>query len=198
MGGNCGSGGAEAPRYSQDRAIGWRLWPWKRTVCSAPMLRNFLKRKARAGWDQDAAAFSDWLAHFDEICRAGNLVSAARLPLELIEPLERGATPSARRCCLPASTAFCPRSTNFSTAWGTWSEARLGETATQIEFHSAADPAAELAACALWCKRQLAANPRHAPACGHAGCCPAPRRDRARVSALFERRSCAGRALQSL
>ena len=45
----------------------------------APQLLN---GKTRGGWDQDAAAFSDWLTEFDEICRAGNLISAARLPLE--------------------------------------------------------------------------------------------------------------------
>ena len=46
----------------------------------APQL---LKDNARIGWDQDAGVFSGWLSAFNELCRDGKLVSAARLPLEL-------------------------------------------------------------------------------------------------------------------
>ena len=49
---------------------------------------RLLKQSARSGWDRDAATFSAWLAVFDDSCRAGNMISAARLPLELIETLE--------------------------------------------------------------------------------------------------------------
>ena len=49
---------------------------------------RLLRESARSGWQQDAAAFSNWLAAFDETCRTGNLLSAARLPLELIPLLE--------------------------------------------------------------------------------------------------------------
>jgi len=38
---------------------------------------RFLQTKARDGWQQDAAAFSGWLAAFDETCRSGNLLSPA-------------------------------------------------------------------------------------------------------------------------
>ena len=52
-----------------------------------------------------------------------------------------------------------PTQSRLFDAWGNWSEAPGGESATKIEFHEAADPSTELAACALWCKRRLAANP---------------------------------------
>jgi hypothetical protein len=45
---------------------------------------QFLRPSARIGWQQDAGAFSSWLAAFDENCRSGNLLSPSRLPLELI------------------------------------------------------------------------------------------------------------------
>ncbi len=53
---------------------------------------RFLREKARSGWQQDAAAFSNWLTAFDEICRTRNLLSPARLPLELIQLLENPPT----------------------------------------------------------------------------------------------------------
>jgi probable DNA repair protein len=49
---------------------------------------RFLRENARSGWQQDAAAFSNWLTTFDEICRTRNLLSQVRLPLELIKLLE--------------------------------------------------------------------------------------------------------------
>ena len=52
---------------------------------SAP---RYLRTPARSGWQEDTAAFSKWLVAFDDACRAGNLVSPARLPLELIPLLE--------------------------------------------------------------------------------------------------------------
>ena len=119
---------------------------------------TLLNEKARIGWDRDAAAFSAWLVAFDEMCRTGNLIGSARLPLELIPMLEADA--SARPPLLLAGfDRMVPTQQALFTAWGNWSEAPHGETATQIEFHQAADPSFELASCALWCKRRLAANP---------------------------------------
>src|SRR6185437_14585325 len=51
----------------------------------APQL---LDPRMRTGWQLDAAAFSSWLVRFDEVCRAGNLMSAARLALESMPLLE--------------------------------------------------------------------------------------------------------------
>jgi probable DNA repair protein len=45
-------------------------------------------------------------------------------------------------------------------AWGDYAEVLPGKNATQIAFHEAADPFSELAACALWCKHRLAADPK--------------------------------------
>lgn len=119
---------------------------------------QFLKEKARIAWDQDAAAFSAWLADFDATCRAGNLISAARLPHELIAALE--ADPSTRTpLLLVGFDRILPLQRQLFTAWGDFTEAAPGESAAQIEFHEAPDPGVELAACAFWCKQQFAANP---------------------------------------
>ncbi len=119
---------------------------------------RLLKAGARSAWQQDAAAYSTWLAEFDETCRAANLTSAARLPLELIEALERDSSTRAP-LLLAGFDRILPTQRRLFDAWGSWAEASLGEAAKQIEFHLAADPAAELAACALWCKRALAHDP---------------------------------------
>jgi probable DNA repair protein len=125
-------------------------------ICAyAPQLLN---QKARSAWDRDAAAFSDWLADFDEICRAGSMISPARLPLELSEALSQD---SAERAplLLAGFDRILPTQQEFFAAWGTYTQVPLGETAPRIEFHQAADPATELAACALWCTHRLATNP---------------------------------------
>ncbi len=125
-------------------------------ICAyAPHLLN---KKARSAWDQDAAAFSDWLTRFDEVCRKDNLISAARLPLEQIEALRRD--PAERAPLLLAGfDRAMPTQQELFAAWGACTQVSLGEIAAQIDFHQAADPATELAACAVWCKQQLTANP---------------------------------------
>jgi ATP-dependent helicase/nuclease subunit B len=125
-------------------------------ICAyAPQLLN---KKARSAWDQDAAAFSNWLARFDEICRASSLISAARLPLELMQALKQD---SAERAplLLAGFDRVLPAQQELFATWGDCTQVPLGEIAAQIEFHQATDPASELAACAVWCKKQLAANP---------------------------------------
>jgi hypothetical protein len=44
-------------------------------------------------------------------------------------------------------------------AWGEWHEAAQGEPSNAVHFHEAADFQAELTACAIWCGRQLMAQP---------------------------------------
>jgi probable DNA repair protein len=134
---------------------------------------QFLYPPARASWQQDAAAFSNWLAAFDQTCRSGGLLSPARLALELIPLLEND--PLERPPLLLAGfDRILPTQRAFFDAWGSWRQAAPGATAlgesnepaepdrpaAQILFHEAADVQAELAACALWCRNQLAANPR--------------------------------------
>ena len=119
---------------------------------------QFLKESVRSGWDQDAAAFSTWLVAFDETCRSGDLLSTARLPLELLPAL--AADSSTRpELLLAGFDRILPAQRELFAAWGTWAETPLSEPARQTKFHRAPDPASELAACALWCKRRLAANP---------------------------------------
>ncbi len=123
---------------------------------------QFLSDFARIGWDQDAEAFSSWLAAFHQICRDRNLVSAARLPLELRDLLtaESSERPP---LVLIGFDRILPAQQALFAAWGDSDhvrEAPLGSPAWQIEFHATADSAAELVACALWSKAQLRANPR--------------------------------------
>jgi probable DNA repair protein len=120
---------------------------------------DLLNERRRDAWDQDAAAFSSWLTTFDQACRSGNLISAARLPLEIIAALKTDT--SARPPLLLAGfDRILPTQREFFSAWGECKEVPAGSHAPQITFHRASDPASELAACALWCQQQVASNPR--------------------------------------
>ena len=123
---------------------------------------QFVSDSARVGWDQDAGAFSAWLAAFNQVCSNENVISAARLPLELCEHLKTG---SAERppILLAGFDRILPSQLAFISAWGEDDrvlEATLGAPTEHIQFHAAADSAAELSACALWAKAQLVANPQ--------------------------------------
>ena len=120
---------------------------------------HLLKESARSGWDQDAAAFSAWLAEFDEACRAANLLSAARLPLELTRALEADSFVRSPLLLAGFDRILRTQQALFA-AWGEYAEVAPGDSASRIEFHQADDPSSELAACALWCRHQLSANPQ--------------------------------------
>jgi probable DNA repair protein len=120
---------------------------------------QFLRATARAQWQQDAGAFSGWLVQFDEICRAGGLLSPSRLPLELIEALKSN-TYKRPPLLLAGFDRILPTQRKLLDAWGDWREPPRDEPAAQTFFHQTADEKAELAACALWCKRRLAVNPK--------------------------------------
>ena len=120
---------------------------------------EFLKTRARAGWQRDAGEFSAWLAEYDRLCHAGDLVSAARLPLELAELL---ANDSAARppILLAGFDRILPTQRRLFSAWGgEVRESPAGPIAQAADFYIASDPGAELAACALWCGQRLGANP---------------------------------------
>jgi probable DNA repair protein len=125
-------------------------------LCSyAPKL---LRASARSAWQLDAAAFSGWLAAFQEVCRSASLLPPSRLPYELIPLLE--ADPSTRPPLLLAGfDRILPVQRDFFDAWGEWSEAARGASATETHFLEAANAQAERAACAIWCNLQIAANP---------------------------------------
>jgi probable DNA repair protein len=118
---------------------------------------ELLRETARAAWQQDAGAFSGWLAAFDESCRAGNLLSPTRLPLELFSLL---AAESTQRppLLLAGFDRILPTQRRLLDAWGEWRLTALDAPAAETAFHIAPDVQTELAACALWCKRRLAAN----------------------------------------
>jgi probable DNA repair protein len=121
--------------------------------------KQFLAVSARIGWQQDAAVFSGWLAAFDELCRSGNLLSPSRLPLELM-PLLLAEKAQRPPLLLAGFDRILPVQRELFDAWGKWREAAKGEPAAEVRFHTAGDAQAELAACAIWCGRQLAAKPR--------------------------------------
>jgi probable DNA repair protein len=119
---------------------------------------QFLRRPARATWQQDAAAFGGWLESFDEICQAESLMSPSRLPLELI-PLLKADTAVRPPLLLAGFDRILPVQRSFFDAWDEWHEAAKGEPTGAVHFLAADDDKAELTACALWCGRRLADNP---------------------------------------
>ncbi len=119
---------------------------------------RYLQKGARNAWQQDASAFSGWLAEFDEICRSGSVLSPSRLPHELVSLLK--ADQAARPPLLLAGfDRILPVQRDLFDAWGEWHEVAAGEPSADIHFHAAADLQTELAACAIWCNRKLAVNP---------------------------------------
>jgi len=120
---------------------------------------RFLRRAARGEWQQDAAIFSSWLEGFDQACRSGKLLCPSRLPLELI-PLLSSDSAARPPLLLAGFDRILPIQRSLFDAWGEWREVSSGDQpATEQHFHAAKDAEEELAACAIWCNRQLAANP---------------------------------------
>jgi probable DNA repair protein len=120
---------------------------------------QFLKQKARAAWQQDAENFSAWLAAFDETCRTANLLSPARLPIELIPILEAAPSETRPPLLLAGFDRILPMQRRLFDAWGKSQQASAAASASEVRFYATSDTQSELAACALWCKLQLAANP---------------------------------------
>ena len=145
----------EGPRY---RIAGLAMAAHKLVCSYAP---KYLGASARSGWRQDAANFSGWLTTFEQACRTGGLLSPARLPLELISLLEAQTDPVGRPSLLLVGfDRILPLQRRVFDAWGAWREAVAGESAREVRFYAACDRQSELSACALWCSRELAANPQ--------------------------------------
>ena len=123
---------------------------------------NYLRRSSRAGWDHDAASFSSWLAAFDQACRSSSLISPARLPLELV-PLLENASSQRPPLLLVGFDRVLLTQRRFFDAWGPSQQATQQDLqaapAPDRRFYAAADTQSELAACALWAKNLLAADP---------------------------------------
>ena len=142
-----------------------------------------LDRTARSVWLQDAEVFSEWLTQFDACCRRDRLISAARLPLELISllrteavvvpaagPVEGAITGPIDRpaLMLVGFDRLAPVQQELLECWGHWqiedgehSAARVTlheEPSSHAQFHQYPDTPSELAACVEWCSARLAAN----------------------------------------
>jgi ATP-dependent helicase/nuclease subunit B len=118
---------------------------------------RYLDAKTRAAWERDAAAFSRWLATFDADCARHSALSAARVPLELIDLLQ--SDPAPRQPLLVVGfDRLLPVHRALFDVWGAWQELVLDSTPAELRFYYAADEVAELTACAAWCARELGAR----------------------------------------
>lgn len=126
-------------------------------ICShAPA---FLDGRRRKEWTQDPAAFSGWLDAFDEICRDKNVVSAARVPLDLQSLLQTELN-SRPPLLLAGFDRLLPIHRDLCTSWGEWQLAPQNHGTADARFYAARDSQAELAACAAWCRQHLATHPK--------------------------------------
>jgi probable DNA repair protein len=147
----------EAPRY---RLAAMAMSAHELLCSYAP---QSLRTASRRAWQNDAEAFSRWLATFDDRCRTNKIISPARLPVELLAHLSNetsAADASGRPALLLAGfDRLLPIQRAIFDAWGDWHESQDGQPAAQISFYEAVDDQSELEACALFCKRKLADNP---------------------------------------
>ena len=123
---------------------------------------RYLRASTRSGWQNDAGAFGRWLAEFDQKCGHDQLLSASRLPLELLRLLETDSAGKASRPALVLAgfDRILPVQRGVFEAWGAWKLAAPSDRAPRISFHEVADDASELAACALWARQRLEADPQ--------------------------------------
>ena len=122
---------------------------------------QYLNARARSGWQQDEDVFSGWLDAFEDICAAGKLLIPARLPLELITKLKmQPAILSRSPLLLAGFDRILPVQRKLLDTWGSWRQAKTSDAANEIHFYQAPDAQSELAACALWCKQKLDADPK--------------------------------------
>lgn len=121
-----------------------------------------LDAKKRSGWQNDAEKMSEWLSAFDALCAKNALLSASRLPHELIAVLE--GAPEFKNSLPPVKLIgfdrFEPVQKKLLDAAGDWEPAAHQTKAARTHYYQAADSTEELNACVLWCGQQLAANPK--------------------------------------
>ncbi len=119
---------------------------------------RFLEGPVRRGWQQDASAFSKWLAEFDRQCRANQLISAGRIAQDLTSllPADGAARPP---LLLTGFDRFTPAQQSLFNAWGEHIHIAASAPAAHLHHYAAPDPQSELAACARWCRQQLESNP---------------------------------------
>jgi ATP-dependent helicase/nuclease subunit B len=120
---------------------------------------KYLSPGARVAWQQDAEVFSGWLTKFDQICRDNKLLSASRIPLELIGVLEEPSAGERPPLLVAGFDRVLPAQRNVFDAWGAWRELAHEKPAAEIKSYGAETEREELTACALWCRLKLASNP---------------------------------------
>lgn len=142
----------EGPRH---RLAGMAMRAHELLCLYAP---KYLIQSARASWEQDAGAWSEWLAEFDAVCGTSQLISASRIPPELVPMLQfdQGTRPS---LLLIGFDRIVPSQQSLLETWGSWRQPASSATATQTHFVRAADEQEELALCAHWCNQHLASHP---------------------------------------
>ena len=125
-------------------------------LCSyAPEL---LDGSARTGWDQDAAAFSEWLSQFNEYCRRNHVISTSRLAIEILESLK--VEPSPRNPLrLAGFDRLLPVQRALFESWGQWESVAQERIADDLHLYFASDRRQEIEACALWCYRRIEKDP---------------------------------------
>ncbi len=116
-----------------------------------------LENHERAAWPGDSEIFSAWLTAFSKRCDDDGLLSAARLPLELVAKLnpEEDRDP----LLLVGFDRLTPTQTRLFAAWGEHECLNNGPTLATTHFFETSDATSELAACALWCRERLATDP---------------------------------------
>jgi ATP-dependent helicase/nuclease subunit B len=119
---------------------------------------QYLRMSSRASWDQDAGAFSKWLADFDEQCTRNGNISLSRLPLELISVLQNDSS-SRPPLRIAGFDRVLPTQRRLFDAWGAWQQLQSEGPPAQGSFYSARDSQTELESCANWCHQRLLTNP---------------------------------------
>ena len=152
---------------------------------------QFLQESARAAWQQDAENFSAWLAAFDETCRTGNLLSPARLPLELIPLLEidRQRPPAQRPPLLLAGfDRILPVQRRLFDAWGEWRQEPLPASLPRDPLLPGRRHPIRARRLRSLVQAPTCRQPAREPARHHPGPAHTPRRNRARIPQISQPR----------
>ena len=118
---------------------------------------RLLRAGARENWLHDAAAFSEWLSAFDDMCQRSSVVSSSRLPLELLRLMENdaGVRPP---LVLAGFDRLLPTEERVFATWGKCITIERGAQADDVQSFAAPNQQFEIAACARWCRLQLGAD----------------------------------------
>lgn len=127
----------------------------------AAYVPHLFESQRRLGWQSDAGQMSQWIGEFDSYCAKNELLSAARLPLEILSALQQSQAciDSLPPLKLLGFDRFEPTQLALLNAIGKWQVVAAPPQNAHVAFHQTPDSAAELKACVLWCAEQLQANP---------------------------------------